>query len=267
MGDPSFGLVSADRNPMQFGAFGKFIARSVSLCDACRNATRLVNLVNSSSHMWVTQTPDGILICRNPPPSWQMEQYVLGQMVGLVQMASDSSWHPGNVYLCSPQANGLKNTELFADTILHVGQPFLAVAVPGSLLSTSLKNSLDFSEEVTEEKLWETSAADDFVGSVRQIVESMLPNQYPHIKWISEAAGLSKRALQRELAREGVIYRDLVSQVRFKMACELLVESDMSIREIAYEIGYASDTQFVRAFRNWAGITPGTYRAAQVRPR
>ena len=83
---------------------------------------------------------------------------------------------------------------------------------------------------------------------------------------ISEAAGISKRTLQRELTKEGATYRDLVGQVRFKMACLLLVESDMSLWEISQEIGYASETQFVRAFRGWAGITPGKHRA-QTHPR
>jgi AraC-like DNA-binding protein len=108
--------------------------------------------------------------------------------------------------------------------------------------------------------LRETSVSDDFVGSVCQLIEAILPDQYPQIETISEAAGVSKRTLQRELAREGVIYRDLVGQIRFRMARKLLVESDMPLRNIAHEIGYASETQFVRAFRNWAGITPGKHR-------
>ncbi len=265
-GVSSFGLVAADRNPMHFGAFGKFVARSVSLFDACRNATRLVNLVNTSSHMWLRQASDGIFICRDRPPGWQMEHYVLRHMVGLVQLAAGSNWRPSRVCLGSPQTNGLNDSKIFADTIFHVGQPVLAVAVSRHLLSTNLKTGSGFTAGASEKSLRETSAADDFVASVRRIVEGILSDQYPSIEKISEAAGISKRTLQRELAKEGVIYRDLVGQVRFKKACLLLVESDMSLSEIAHEIGYASDTQFVRAFRGWAGITPGIHRA-QTHPR
>lgn len=266
IGDSSFGLITADRNPMNFGAFGKFVVRSVSLYDACRKATRLVNLLNSTSHMWISQVSDGILICRDRPPGWQLEQYVLRHAVGLVQMAAGSYWRPREVYLCSPQTNGLNDSELFADTTFHVGQPFMAVAVPNSLLGAHLKTGSNFAGRASETTLRETSAADDLVGSIHQIIEAMLPDQHPSIETISEIAGVSKRTLQRELAREGVIYRDLVSQVRFEMACKLLVESDIDMRAIAHELGYASDTQFVRAFRHWAGITPGMHRA-QNRPQ
>lgn len=261
IGDQSFGLIAADRNPMKFGTFASFIARSVSLYDACRNATRLVNLLNSTSHMRVYRVPSGILICRDHPPSWQLEQYVLRHAVGLVQMAAGPHWRPREVYLCSQETYGLNDTELFADTIFHVGQPLLAVAVPESLLSASFENGSDFASDATEKMLRETAAADDFVGSVCQIIEAMLPYYHPSIATISEILGVSKRTLQRELAKEGVVYRDLVGQVRFKIARERLVESDMRLRDIAHELGYASETHFVRAFRHWAGITPGMHRA------
>jgi AraC-like DNA-binding protein len=266
MGVSSFGLVTADLNPMQFGAVGRIIAQSVSLFEACRNTARLVSLLNTSSHMWVSEVPDGILICREKLPGWQIEQYVLRHMVGLVQMAAGSNWSPSRVYLGSPKTNDLNDSELFANTIFHVGHPFLAVAVPKRLLSAGLKTGPDFATKASEKTLRETAASDDFVASVRRIIETILPDQYPNIEMISEAAGFSKRTLQRELAKEGVVYRDLVGQVRFKKACVLLVESDMSLWEIAHEIGYASDTHFVRAFRGWAGVTPGVHRA-QIRPR
>ena len=144
MGVSSFGLLAADRNPMHFGAVGKIIAQSVSLFEGCRNAARLVNLLNTSSHMWVSAVPNGILICRKKLSGWQMEQYVLRHIVGLVQMAAGTNWSPSRVYLGSPQTNGLNDSELFADTIFHVEQPFLAVAVPGRLLSAGLESGSSF---------------------------------------------------------------------------------------------------------------------------
>lgn len=259
-GNPLFGFTVGDNNPMRFGKFSGMITRSVSLHDALQNCARLVNLLNSESHIWVSNVPNVVLLCRSRPPSWQHEQYLLRHMVGVVQLAHGTSWRPREVFICSAQTNGLEDTDLFADTTFHFRHPFVAMAVPKNLLATELEFDMRNGGNETTTFLQETAGAHDFVGSIRQVVASVLPNGGANINTISEIVGIPKRSLQRELAREGETFRDVVGKVRFELARNLLENTDMYLKDIAHELDYNSETHLIRAFRRWAGLTPCQYR-------
>lgn len=51
-------------------------------------------------------------------------------------------------------------------------------------------------------------------------------------------------------------------RARVAAACVLLAEGDalLSIKEIAYDVGYASTRELDRRFRRTTGMTPGEYR-------
>jgi hypothetical protein len=76
----------------------------------------------------------------------------------------------------------------------------------------------------------------------------------------AEIAVTSVRSLQRELARAGLSYSDLLDQVRFERGAELLQTTDAKIVEIALACGYTDAAHFARAFRRMAGVTPRQFR-------
>ena len=51
-----------------------------------------------------------------------------------------------------------------------------------------------------------------------------------------------------------------LNRIRFKRACELLRNSDMSITDIAFECGYNTSQYFTETFKKNARITPSEYR-------
>lgn len=55
---------------------------------------------------------------------------------------------------------------------------------------------------------------------------------------------------------------DYVTDLRMKMAIEMLITSDLNIKEIALEVGYYSSNSFIRRFKQIVGISPGKYREA-----
>ena len=57
---------------------------------------------------------------------------------------------------------------------------------------------------------------------------------------------------------------DFLAKVRIQMAKELLQSTDHSIRVIAEECGFLSSNVFIRVFKKWEGITPGTYREQEA---
>jgi AraC-like DNA-binding protein len=72
---------------------------------------------------------------------------------------------------------------------------------------------------------------------------------------------ISQRTLNRRLAELGTSLREIVGQVRFEAAKQLLRDTTLSVAEIAGSLGYSEAPAFVRAFQRWAGTSPGLWRA------
>ncbi|MBH9386551.1 helix-turn-helix domain-containing protein [Pseudomonas aeruginosa] len=74
-------------------------------------------------------------------------------------------------------------------------------------------------------------------------------------------AGLALRTLKRRFgAATGLSPIRYLQQVRVDRAKKLLLATPLSIREIAYEVGYENVSCFVRLFRKEAGDTPSHWR-------
>jgi AraC-like DNA-binding protein len=53
----------------------------------------------------------------------------------------------------------------------------------------------------------------------------------------------------------------VLGEVRFDLARQLLAETQRDMGDIAQACAYSDATAFQRAFRRWAGVAPGAWRA------
>lgn len=81
------------------------------------------------------------------------------------------------------------------------------------------------------------------------------------VEEISEFCNVSRSHLTR-LFKEylHVSLQDYLIQYRLGKAQELLMNSDDSISEIAYQVGYQNETNFLRAFKKKCNVTPSQWR-------
>lgn len=63
----------------------------------------------------------------------------------------------------------------------------------------------------------------------------------------------------------GQTFVRFLHDLRIRHACGLLASTDMSVSEIALEVGYGSYKTFARMFRETKGVTPREYRLAKQR--
>jgi AraC-like DNA-binding protein len=72
---------------------------------------------------------------------------------------------------------------------------------------------------------------------------------------------LHRRTLNRRLREAGTTFRQVLDQVRFELAQEMLADTRFPIAEIAARLGYRMPSAFTRAFRRWSGSSPARWRA------
>ena len=73
--------------------------------------------------------------------------------------------------------------------------------------------------------------------------------------------------LQRKLKAEDTSFRELLDETRKALALIYIRDSQYSLGEIAYLLGFAYPNAFQRAFRRWTGKAPGEYRSSVLAAR
>jgi AraC-like DNA-binding protein len=87
----------------------------------------------------------------------------------------------------------------------------------------------------------------------------------PTLDQLAGFMNISPRTLARYLDAEKASFRDLSLQVRTERARDLLSDSELSVTQIAYRLGYGDVASFVRSFGRQTGRTPTAYRTKRRR--
>lgn len=85
--------------------------------------------------------------------------------------------------------------------------------------------------------------------------------EVPRLKVIARQMGMAARSFQRALTEQGLSFRVLVSEVRFRRAGWCLLSSAMPLAEAGFVSGYADQSHLSREFQRRMGLTPARYRA------
>jgi len=197
------------------------------------------------------------------PSHYHMEWFALSAMVEIVRVFTGRDWRPAEIGLISRRVPGRMIQSRFPDTRFVYGQPSSYLNIGAALLSTP--PCMDSGMEAVDESTTPLSTghshpADDFAGSLKQLLAAYLPEGTASVNLIADVAGTSTRTLQRQLRAAGLNYRELLEQVRYDRAIRLLANPDNTIIDIASQLGYSEPTHFTRAFRRMAGVSPRMYK-------
>ncbi|MGJ8687501.1 MAG: AraC family transcriptional regulator [Spongiibacteraceae bacterium] len=79
-------------------------------------------------------------------------------------------------------------------------------------------------------------------------------------KQYSAEKNTSTDTLRRRLHQEGTSWQALRNTLRREQAIKYLADGRRSIEDIAFKIGYTEAAAFIRAFKQWTGLTPLQFR-------
>lgn len=82
---------------------------------------------------------------------------------------------------------------------------------------------------------------------------------------IASIANMSRESFSRWFKKtSGSTFINYLNKTKVEVACHLLIHSDDHINEIAYKVGYESQSQFHRSFKYFKNISPLKFRKQQV---
>ena len=82
----------------------------------------------------------------------------------------------------------------------------------------------------------------------------------PSIETVAQSLEIHPQTLRRRLKQENTDFTEIRTQVRRDVAIYLLSSTDNSVEKIALILGFSEASPFIRAFKDWMGMTPLGYR-------
>jgi DNA-binding response OmpR family regulator len=146
----------------------------------------------------------------------------------------------------------------------YVTKPFLMellVVRIQNLLKTRRMLRQRFSGESRTEADPAQHVEHEFMEQAESVVKEHLSDIAFKSEEIAAALNMGVRSLQRKMkAVTGGSPAGFINDVRMKQATRLLVESPLSITEIAFDVGCEDSSNFTKAFKHQYGVTPSAYR-------
>ena len=100
------------------------------------------------------------------------------------------------------------------------------------------------------------------VAQVRQALTAH-PGEAHSAEGIAQLLHVSARTLHRQLKEEGASVQQLKDEVRSERAKDLLLRTARPLKQVAAATGFRSEKSFIRAFRDWTGVTPAEFRRCE----
>ena len=263
--DPNAGWLVGERvgdQNLNHGLLQK-LENASSLYLAMKGLVQSVRLEASDLQLGLYERAEDVLFFthyrgRSDMPGYDQSQaYQLALFIGLIRHFLGKHWSPDEIGVQCRRSPAIM--QIFPHSRIHTGQSVGYVAVPRKELHRSARPRAG-------QALYEDTSGGgndfEFAGKLRATIASYLSDGYPSASFSAELMGCSARTLARKLSAQNLTYGNLVDDLRFNRAKELLQNSDQRIGDIALIVGFLDQGNFNRMFRRMSGMGPKQFRKA-----
>jgi len=191
------------------------------------------------------------------PAYVHFQWYGLMALIAVIRIFTGGLWQPKQIGLGTNKEPSLSIRKYIPDTHFYLKQEHCFISISKRLLGKPLKVKDDLPQSLPYNP--GIKVPGDFIGRIKLALRSYLMDSVPTLKLVADITGLSTRTLQRQLANNGLTYRDLLAEVRCETAIELMQKTNLTITDIASQLGYSDGAHFARNFRRITGVSPHEY--------
>jgi AraC-like DNA-binding protein len=190
-----------------------------------------------------------------------------GVHVSLHRDVMGQSFYPAELHFTFGRPRGAKkDVEVFGCPVLY-GQPENKLIFDTEWLNgtPNFGNEVTNSEltELCDRLLSELKLSTGLAGRVREIFLASLARPMS-FDLVAERLRISSRTLRRKLEQEGTSFRELIDELRAHAAIKYVRDTDLTIEDVAFALGFSDAAAFRHAFRRWTKSAPHEYRRARI---
>jgi AraC-like DNA-binding protein len=174
-----------------------------------------------------------------------------------------SSWRPIEIILPRPKPQTTEHFDSFFDAPVRFGAEYGVISFSTDCLEQSVPDANALIRGLLEDRIGELNAKliGNFETQLRRLLRTLILARRCSFETVAQLFNLGLRALRRCLDQEKIKFREIVGEVRFELARDLLADTSLTMTQIATMLDYSDATAFTRAFRCWSGAPPMHWRA------
>lgn len=268
-GDPGFALITAAIVPPGLYDVAEYAARKHrTLGEGLRVFARFTGLLHDvlrirfvEESQWVTmvyEMLDGV-----PPPAVWAE-HVLAAFVLVGRQVTDWRWAPVAVHFVHASRGDPQRFEDVLGVKPEFEQRHNALLIPRAAWDRATVDAdprlAGILHRYAEAMLQRHGRGAALARRVQESLAAELYGGDVTIEAVAKRLDLPVRVLRRRLREEGTSHRQILDDLRCRLATRYLRDGRWSTEEVAFLTGFSATSAFIRAFRRWTGQTVAEYR-------
>ena len=270
--DPAFALRAADCwHPSNLGALGYAWLSSGSLKTGLKRIERYTNIINSQAIDRCREEPGGVSYVYDhgrgdAPIGPTLADISLSIVMAMCRMNFGGELHPVSVNLrrAMPKDPSPWRDFFGCDIRFNANEDSFLLdrrSVEMPLPSSNQEVAASFDLILTKQ-LAELSQV-DIPTRCKVLLLRQLTSGEPSEQELASAMLMSRRTLQRKLGELGLSYHQLLDETRYELAKRYLDDTQRSVTQITFLLGFSEQSAFTRAFKRWSGKSPTAHRSEQ----
>ena len=267
--DPYLGLHMGEfAQPGSWSILGYLMMNCKTLGEAFEKSGRyqriIGNLITARAELGLGKAR---LVYFTPPHAPQMSRHcfesTFSSSVRLARTLSGLPLDPLEVTFIYPEPESRAEYERIFHCPVRFGQKDNSMTLDLRLGSLPVRMAnpalLAHFEQYAQGFIAQMEKGDNTTQAVTKIILSRLDDPSLSIEKVAREMAVGVRTLQKRLEAEGLVFSDLLRDIRQQLAKKYLREN-YSVEQITYLLGFSEPSVFRKSFKKWLGVTPGEYR-------
>lgn len=277
VGDSCLGFhFGQSRDPRDVGLLGYIGLSSPTVRDALCNIARYTRVFSDAVAIEPEALEDtGVITWHfRGAPTLRQQQFIEFSVTNILRTfrsLTGRNLSPARVTFSHSRNADLKEFERFYACPVEFAAPRTLIQFQLKDLHLSLQTADDRLLAILQAHCQEVldrhkATAPSLIERVERLVVDRLTSDEARLESVATELGVSKRTLSRRLAELGTSFNDIIDDLRRELALTYLRDSELSMTEIAFLLGYTEVASFNTAFKRWTGATPGQARKTAKLP-
>lgn len=184
------------------------------------------------------------------------------------KLKSDLNYnHIPIILLSAKTENAVKIEGLHSGADVFIEKPFSVSYLKAQIISLlenrrTVLEAFNRSPFISYSALVTSKNDELFLNQLNEEIERHISDENFSVESLTDIFNISRSHLQRKLkAIAGATPGDYLRNYRLRKACQLLLETDMRVNEVAYSVGFSTASYFTRVFQKAYGILPKEFIA------
>ena len=273
--DDCFGLrIGASVNAKELGLVSYIGLSSETVGEGIENLARYIKIFTDRVKLQINSS--GNLVEIMPETFYphndltrQLNEASLSHLVATYRTYTNHPIKPDAVHFRHERSSNRRKFEKFFGCPTYFGSDRFGVILKEADLNLPLTTAdsllLNLLRKYGEELLAKLSNNEpQFLREVNRHIIKQMPKGGARAKVVAEEMGISERTFSRRLAQSGTSFQEILDKVRSDISIRYLQDTNLSLTQIAFLLGYSEPAAFNHAFKRWTGRSPRDTRMAAI---